>query len=170
MSHDTTGVPLDVDALLPWLADRTTVEGPLQAEQLAGGRSNLTYRVTDAAGQRFILRRPPLGDLLPGAHDMSREHRVMAALADTAVPVPAMVGHCADSEVLGAEFYVMWFVEGLVLREESDGLLLDRPARARATVELAGTMAALHAVDPTAVDLGERSRGENYLARQLHVW
>lgn len=167
---DVQGVPLDVDALLGWLASRTTVTGPLVAEQLAGGRSNLTYRVTDADGQRFIVRRPPLGELLPGAHDMSREARVMSALGPTPVPVPEVIGHEPDHSVLGAEFYVMRHVDGLVLRTEADGEQLAPEVRPRATAELAATLAALHAVDPEAIGLGERSRGEDYVARQLHVW
>jgi aminoglycoside phosphotransferase (APT) family kinase protein len=170
MSHDPAGVPLDVDALLPWLADRTEVRGPLHATQLAGGRSNLTYRVTDADGRQFVLRRPPLGDLLPGAHDMSREHRAMAALADTPVPVPTMVGRSDDTGPLAAEFYVMDFVDGLVVRTEEESRALSRAARVTATRSLAATLAALHAVDPEAVGLGPRSKGDSYLARQLHVW
>lgn len=170
MRHEPAGVRLDIDALLPWLRERAGAAAPLEAVQVSGGRSNLTYRVTDARGRRFVLRRPPLGELLPGAHDMSREHRVMAALADTPVPVPAMVGHCEDPDVLGAEFYVMDFVDGLILRTETDGLALDPWARGAATVALATTLAALHAVDPEVVGLGERSRGDSYLARQLHVW
>jgi aminoglycoside phosphotransferase (APT) family kinase protein len=172
MSDPTTahGVPLDVDALLDWLAERTDITGPLAAEQLAGGRSNLTYRIVDSEGRRFVVRRPPLGDLLPGAHDLSRESRVMAALAPTDVPVPEVIGHEPDPGVLGAEFYVMRHVDGLVLRTEEDGHRIARTDRPRATASLAGTLARLHAVDPEAVGLGERRRGEDYLARQLHVW
>lgn len=170
ITPEPEGVPLDVDALIGWLRARTEVDGPVRATQLAGGRSNLTYRVSDQAGRRWILRRAPLGELLPGAHDMSREARVMAALGPTDVPVPEIVGHEDDHDVIGAEFYVMTHVDGLVLRTEEDGRVLDPDVRPVATRELARTMAVMHAVDPEAVGLGERSRGQDYLARQLHVW
>ncbi|MEE8602795.1 phosphotransferase family protein [Euzebya tangerina] len=168
---DTDGVALDTDALEGWLADHAGTSGPLTATQIAGGRSNLTYRVEDADGQAFVLRRPPLGDLLPGAHDMSREHRVMAALADTDVPVPEMVGiSTGPDSVLGADFYVMRFVEGQIVRTAREAESLEPAVRRAAADSLARTMATLHALDPQELGLGERAKGENYLARQLHVW
>lgn len=167
---DNAGVPLDTEALQVWLARHARVSGPLSAHQISGGRSNLTYRVTDAAGRAFVLRRPPLGDLLPGAHDMSREHRIMAALADTAVPVPEVVGLCTDHDVLGADFYVMRFVDGTVVRTTEDAEALPVAARGVAGRDLAKTLAALHAIDPEEVGLGDSERGRDYVARQLHVW
>lgn len=167
---DSHGVPLDTDALEQWLAGRVDLTPPLSAAQVSGGRSNLTYRVTDAGGRGFVLRRPPLGDLLPGAHDMSREARVMAALADTDVPVPTVVGLEEDPEVIGATFYVMGFVDGLILRTAEDGLRLDEAGRTRATESLAGTLARLHQIDPYEIGLVKPGKGDNYLARQLHVW
>lgn len=167
---DDDGVPLDTEVLQDWLQHRTKVTGPLRATQIAGGRSNLTYRIEDAAGRAFVLRRPPLGTLLPGAHDMSREHRIMAALADTPVPVPQVVGLCTDEAVLGADFYVMRFTEGTVIRTKADAQSLPVALRGAASRDLAKTLAALHAIDPERVGLGDRSRGQDYIARQLHVW
>ena len=96
-------------------------EPPLAFERISGGRSNLTYEVPDAAGRRWALRRPPLGKRLGSAHDMGREHRVISALAPTAVPVPPVVGLCEDEAVNDAPFYVMEFVEGPILRSPSRG-------------------------------------------------
>ncbi|HZI37777.1 MAG TPA: phosphotransferase, partial [Acidimicrobiia bacterium] len=92
-----TPAGIDPDRVTGWLTDRAPdVVPPLRFSVIAGGRSNLTYTVTDAAGSRFVLRRPPLGPLLPSAHDMGREHRIMAALSGSAVPVPPLVGLCSD--------------------------------------------------------------------------
>ena len=99
-----------------WLvANVPDVRAPLDFALIAGGHSNLTYRVTDAAGRRLVLRRPPLGAVLATAHDMGREHRIIAALAGSFVPVPPALGLCSDSAVNGAPFYVMAFVDGVVL-------------------------------------------------------
>ena len=167
---DAHGVPLDVDALEGWLTDRVEVTPPLTASQISGGRSNLTYRVADADGRTFVVRRPPLGDLLPGAHDMSREARVMSALADSAVPVPEVIGYEGDESIIGGTFYVMRHVDGLILRTTEDGASIDESARATATRSLASTMAELHRIDPYEIGLVKPGRGDNYLARQLHVW
>ena len=113
-----------------WLGERTELEPPLRSELIAGGRSNMTYTVTDAAGRRFVLRRPPLGELLPSAHDMAREHRLMHALRDTDVPVPVMVGLCQDSSVNHRDFYVMRYVDGLVVRDVEIGRTLSPASRA----------------------------------------
>ena len=171
MTSADDSTTLDLDALAGWLGDRTDISGPLESHQIAGGRSNLTYRITDGSGEAYVLRRPPLGTLLPGAHDMSREYRVMAALADSDVPVPEMVGiSTGEDSVLGADFYVMRFVEGEVIRDERGAAALAQPVRETAARSLASTLATLHALDPEALGLGERSKGEDYLARQLHVW
>ena len=102
----------------------TALEGELQVELLSGGRSNLTYTVRDASRQ-WVLRRPPLGHVLETAHDMGREYRVMAALADTGVPVPEMIGFCPDPDVMGAPFYVMEKVDGIAYRDAADFESLD---------------------------------------------
>ena len=137
---------------------------------IAGGKSNLTYRV-DAGARSLVLRRPPLGHVLPTAHDMAREHTVMAALAGTAVPVPQMLHFCSDAAVLGAPFYVMERVEGHVCRSTLPAGYADRPAERRAIGEgLVEVLAALHEVDPAAVGLEGFGRPDGYLARQVARW
>jgi aminoglycoside phosphotransferase (APT) family kinase protein len=156
----------------PWLA--THVSGatpPFAYSLIAGGRSNLTYEVTDGAGGRFVLRRPPLGNVLESAHDMGREHRMIQALESTPVPVPAPFAFCEDAGVTGARFYVMSFVDGVVLDNEQDAERdLDPPARARASRSLVDVLADLHQVDPDAVGLGDLGRREGYVDRQLRRW
>ena len=131
---------------------------PLRFSLIAGGRSNFTYTVTDSAGARFVLRRPPLGPLLPSAHDMGREHRIMTALAGSPVPVPPLVGLCTDEAVTGAPFYVMRFVDGLILRDPEVVAPVAEPIRMAAAEALVDVLAALHDVDPDAVGLGELGR------------
>jgi len=145
---------------------------PLRYERIAGGHSNLTYRVVDAAGNEWALRRPPLGRTLSSAHDMAREHRVVAALGATPVPVAPVVGLCEDESVNGAPFYVMDFVRGPVLRgvSEAEASFPDENERARIGMRVADTLAAIHAVDPDAVGLGDLGRKEDYVARQLRRW
>src|SRR5882757_7505104 len=126
-----------------WLAANVPgLVGPVELTLVSGGRSNLTYRVTDAAGATYALRRPPTGGVLSTAHDVSREWRFISALAPTAVPVPAPVAYCADTAVTGAEFYVMGFVEGLVLADGDAGLSLVPQARASATEHLVDVLVA----------------------------
>ncbi|MBC7375190.1 MAG: phosphotransferase family protein [Frankiales bacterium] len=137
---------------------------------IAGGKSNLTYRVDSPAGS-LVLRRPPLGHVLPTAHDMVREHTVMSALAGTAVPVPRMLHLCIDREVLGQPFYVMELVEGPICREELPPGYADEPAQRREVGRgLVGVLADLHQVDPAAVGLGEFGRPAGYLERQVRRW
>jgi len=171
---DSTTVPEGVNAVAmeAWFAANVDdVEPPLRYERIAGGHSNLTYRVTDATGRRWALRRPPLGSRLGSAHDMSREHRVVAALGPTEVPVAPVVGLCEDEEVNGAPFYVMEFVEGPVLRGLGEAEVFPDEADRRAIGErVADTLVAIHAVDPDAVGLGDLGRKQDYVARQLHRW
>ncbi|NIH81014.1 phosphotransferase family protein [Amycolatopsis viridis] len=145
------------------------VRGPLTGAVVQGGRSNLTYIVGDGTS-RWVVRRPPLGHVLPTAHDMVREHRVISALGETAVPVPRTVALCQDSEVLGASFYVMEFVPGTPYRAASELAALG-PQRTRAIAEsLMDTLVDLHAVDPAAVGLGDFGRPEGFLERQVRRW
>jgi aminoglycoside phosphotransferase (APT) family kinase protein len=163
---------IDLEAVTAWFqANLAGVRPPLAVHQIAGGRSNLTYRVDDAAGASWVLRRPPLHGVLPSAHDMAREHRVIAALAGTPVPVPATFGLCQDPSVTGAPFYVMAYVDGVVPRDEATvAASLDEPARARAADSLVDALVALHAVDPERVGLGQLGRHTGYLERQLARW
>ena len=143
---------------------------PCTVTLIAGGKSNLTYRV-DAAAGAAVLRRPPLGHVLPTAHDMGREFRVMAALSGTAVPVPRMLHQCTDAGVLGQPFYVMELVEGHVCRDALPVGYADRPEQRLAIGEgLVDALAALHAVDPAQVGLAEFGRPDGYLARQVARW
>jgi aminoglycoside phosphotransferase (APT) family kinase protein len=155
---------LDLDRL----RDRLRT-GTLQAELISGGKSNLTYRLTDG-NRRWVLRRPPLGHVLATAHDMAREHRVIVALADTAVPVPRVHLLCEDPDVIGAPFYLMDEVAGTVYRTAEDAAGLG-PERARAlSFRLIDVLAELHAVDPAAVGLADFGRPEGYLERQVSRW
>ncbi len=147
------------------------VELPLAFERIAGGRSNLTFGVADAAGGRWALRRPPLGKRLASAHDMGREHRIISALQETAVPVPPVVGLCEDESVNGAPFYVMRFVGGPILRTRSEAeATFDDDARRAIGERVVDTLVAIHAVDPDEVGLGDLARKEDYVARQLRRW
>ncbi|WP_216216540.1 phosphotransferase family protein [Amycolatopsis aidingensis] len=153
-----------LDERLPGLA-----AGPLRAEVVAGGRSNLTYVVTDGAS-RWVLRRPPLGHVLPTAHDMSREHRVISALHSTAVPVPRTLLLCAEDEVLGAPFYLMELVPGTPYRTEAELSALGAERTRSIGLALVDTLVELHAVDPGAVGLADFGRPDGFLHRQLRRW
>ena len=170
----TTEVPDGIDraGVEAWFEQNVDgAELPLSFERISGGHSNLTYGVTDAAGRRWALRRPPLGKRLGSAHDMSREHKVVSALGPTAVPVAPVAGLCQDDSVNGAPFYVMEFVEGPILRGLAEAEAFPGEADRRAIGErVADTLVAIHAVDPDAVGLGDLGRKEDYVARQLHRW
>jgi aminoglycoside phosphotransferase (APT) family kinase protein len=145
------------------------VSGEWTPEIIAGGLSNITYRLPLPSGT-LILRRPPVGHLLPRAHDVAREYRLLAALAPTPVPVPSPVAFCADPGVIGAPFYVMREVAGEVLRTRADTGRLSVASRSAVARELASTLAALHAVDPVSVGLGDFGRHGGYCARQIATW
>jgi aminoglycoside phosphotransferase (APT) family kinase protein len=167
-------VPAGIDdhGVSAWFA--ANVDGvtlPLAYELIAGGRSNLTFAVDDAAGRRYVLRRPPTGHLLPTAHDMGREHRIIAAVGPAGVPVATALGYCEDPTVTGAPFYVMDFVDGHILRSEADAeATFDLAGRRRLSEDLVDTLAAIHALDPDEVGLGDLARKEGYIARQLKRW
>ena len=164
---------IDAAGMAAWFAANVPAAvPPLTYERIAGGLSNLTYQVTDAAGSEWALRRPPLGKRLSSAHDMAREHRVVSALGTTPVPVAPVVGLCEDESVNGAPFYVMDFVRGPVLRgtSEAEAAFPDEGDRRDIGIRVADTLAAIHAVDPDAVGLGDLGRKEDYVARQLRRW
>ena len=141
---------------------------PLAAEQFEGGQSNPTYRLRSGASS-YVLRHKPLGQLLPSAHAVDREYRVMRALADTAVPVPKVYALCEDDAVIGSAFYVMEFLEGRIFW---DPRLPDLPpAERRATFQsMNAVIAELHSIDYVAVGLAEFGRPGNYMARQVARW
>jgi aminoglycoside phosphotransferase (APT) family kinase protein len=162
---------IDVERVSAWLEDN--IHGavvPFRFELIAGGRSNLTFRVTDAAGATFVLRRPPLGHVLATAHDMAREYKIIAAVGKTDVPVPPALGVCTDSEVNGAPFYVMGFVSGVVLDSVDKAVQLPVELRGLATENLLEVLARLHDVDIDAVGLGDLAKREGYIERQVKRW
>ncbi len=167
---DQAPAGIDPGPVSAWLAAHAGAEPPLRFELFAGGRSNLTFEVTDAAGRRLVLRRPPTGHVLASAHDMAREHRVISALHPTPVPVPPPVGLCTDPAVTGADFYVMGHIEGSIVFTADDGLAVDEALRPVMTGSLVDTLAALHDTDPDEVGLGDLGRREDYCARQLRRW
>jgi len=165
-------VGIDVAGVTAWFAQHIPAAvAPLEFELVAGGRSNLTFAVTDTAGTRWALRRPPTSHVLPTAHDMSREHRIIAALGPTPVPVPEAIGLCTDPAVNDAPFYVMTFVDGTVIRDTPTAeKVLDIGQRGRCGESIVDTLAAIHAVDVDAVGLGDLARKEGYIERQLKRW
>lgn len=162
---------IDVDTVSAWLVDNIDgARAPFSFDLIAGGRSNLTYRVTDADGTRFVLRRPPLGHVLATAHDMAREFRIIAAVGSTTVPVPRALGLCTDESVNGANFYVMGFVDGVVLDSADKAATLPAELRPAAAHHLIDVLADLHAVDVDDVGLGDLARRDGYIERQLKRW
>ena len=155
-----------------WLeANVAGAKAPFTYTLIAGGHSNLTFKVDDSAGHHYVLRRPPLSHALASAHDMGREHRVISALSASRVPVAPALGLCTDVEVNDAPFYVMAFVDGHVVRDNATALSVLTPAtRRQASISLVDTMAAIHKVDPVAVGLGDLGRHEGYIERQLKRW
>lgn len=169
MTADPPGLRLP--ALAAWLAQHGLADGgPLTAQLLAGGRSNVSYRIQDSSGADLVVRRPPLGHVMPTAHDMGREHTVLAALHDVGFPTPRVRGLCTDDSVLGAAFLVMDFVTGRVLQTAADTVGLAPDDYDSLSAELVDALAALHLLDPQRVGLGNLGRAEGYLARQVRRW
>ncbi|ANW67102.1 acyl-CoA dehydrogenase [Mycobacterium sp. djl-10] len=161
----------NIDRLRHWLADAETqpVGEHLDARLIAGGRSNPTYELTD--GRRsWILRRPPVGHVLPTAHDMGREYRALTALQGSAVPVPRTVALCDDTTVIGARFYVMDKLEGITLRTAQDTARLTEQQRENLSRKAIQVLADLHRIDPAQVGLADWGRPDGYLERQLSRW
>src|SRR6185312_9257376 len=162
---------IDIDNVTAWFAQHVPQAAPpLSFELIAGGHSNLTFGVTDTAGHHWVLRRPPLGQVLATAHDMGREHRIISALAPTDVPVAPAVGLCTDDEVNGAPFYVMDFVDGTIVRDQPAAQQLTPEQRRTASESVVDVLARIHAVDLDAVGLSDLGRHEDYIPRQLKRW
>ncbi len=162
----------DVTAVEAWIENNVVgLAPPFTWERLEGGHSNLTYALTDSQGRRAVIRRPPEGQLLPKAHDMGREFKVISGLGPTGVPVPVAYGFCEDTTVTGAHFYVMSQVDGRALYNSEDSTEhLSVEARGRVGSSFVDTLAALHAVDPAEVGLDELGRHDGYVSRQLRTW
>ena len=162
---------IDAERVTEWY--QREIEGtvpPLDFRLIAGGHSNLTFGVQDAAGRHTVLRRPPLGQVLATAHDMGREHRIISALGATDVPVAPALGDCDDVDVNGAPFYVMDFVDGTVVRDAHTAERLTPEQRRRAAESIVDVLAAIHRVDVDAVGLGDLGRKDAYIERQLKRW
>jgi aminoglycoside phosphotransferase (APT) family kinase protein len=163
--------PLRFDAarLKTWLADHVPgFSGPLTVQQFKGGQSNPTY-LLETHRHRYVLRRKPPGKLLPSAHAVDREFRVISALHRQNYPVPQPIAYCEDAEVVGTPFFVMGYVDGRIFWEPH--LPGSNPAERAAVYDAANeTIARLHNFDPSAIGLGDYGRGENYVARQVERW
>jgi len=163
---------INAASVTAWLVDHIEgVRAPFTFDLISGGRSNLTFAVTDAAGRRLVLRRPPMSHVLPTAHDMGREYRIISALRPTPVPVATALGYCDDEAVNERPFYVMDFVDGFVLRGAAEAeAALDERTRRVAGEDLVDVLAAIHHVDVDAVGLGSLARRDGYIERQLRRW
>lgn len=163
---------IEREAVEQWVREHVAdLAPPFEWDRLVGGHSNLTYRVIDRNGTNAVIRRPPLGELLPKAHDMNREFRIISALWGTGVPVARPYGYCADVSVTGASFYVMGFVEGEPLGGAADvDTWLPEGSRRAVSESFADTMAALHLVDPVERGIGDLGRHDDFAGRQLKAW
>ena len=162
----------DVPAVEAWIAGNVAgLTPPFTWTRLQGGHSNLTYRIDDTEGRPAVIRRPPQGELLPKAHDMSREWALISALGPTPVPVAPAMGFCEDPDVTGAWFYVMGLIDGRPLYNSADTEAwvpeARRPALAWSFVDV---LADLHALEPDAIGLGDLGKKEDYVGRQLRTW
>ncbi|PXA76999.1 phosphotransferase family protein [Auritidibacter sp. NML100628] len=144
-------------------------EGQLSADLITGGKSNITYRITDGRST-WALRRPPIGHVLATAHDMSREYRVISALTPTSFPVPNAVTLCEDTEVLGAPFYLMDFIEGTTYRYARQLEPIGAERTRKISERILDTLVDLHAIDPAEVGLQDFGKPANYLQRQVSRW
>jgi len=162
---------LDLEALARYLAPHVGgLAGALRGEVIPGGRSNLTYIVDDGE-RRFVVRRPPLAHVLPTAHDMAREYRVLAALQGTGIPVPHVIALCEDESVIGARFYVMEWIDGHVVRDALPAEFPDTTdTRQAMSSALVATLLRLHAIDPDAIGLGDFGHPDGFLPRQVRRW
>ncbi|MEN8721958.1 MAG: phosphotransferase [Alphaproteobacteria bacterium] len=159
----------DEAALLAYMTQTVDgYSGPGNVRQFAGGQSNPTFMV-ETPDASYVIRKQPPGELLPSAHQVDREYRVMKALADTDVPVPEMMALCQDKDIIGTDFYVMRFLEGRIFR---DPRLPDETPETRAAIydNMVDTLTKLHKVDYKAVGLEDFGRAGNYYDRQIGRW
>ena len=162
----------NVAAVEAWIADNVVgLTPPFKWTRLQGGHSNLTYRIDDPQGRAAVVRRPPQGELLPKAHDMSREWALISGLGPTPVPVAPALGFCESPDVTGAWFYVMGLIDGkpLYSPEDTEALVPEDKRRTMAW-SFIDVLADLHALDPDDIGLGDLGKKEDYIGRQLRTW
>lgn len=170
MSLDAEGY--EIPAVEAWIdANVDGLTPPFEWTRLEGGHSNLTYLLQDPHGDKAVIRRPPLGELLPKAHDMQREWSLISSLAPTGFPVPAALGFCEDKTVTGASFYLMGFAEGrpLTTRDETEDWVA-KERRETLAHSYVDTLADLHALDPYDIGLGDLGKKEDYIGRTVKAW
>jgi aminoglycoside phosphotransferase (APT) family kinase protein len=169
---NTTPQGYDVPAVEAWIKDNAPeLSPPFTWTRLEGGHSNLTFKLTDGTGRNSVIRRPPLGELLPKAHDMGREWALISALQHTDVPVPKAIAFCTSAEVTGANFYIMSMVDGhpLYTMEDAEHYVPkgNRKVLADSFIDV---LACLHSQDPDELGLGELAKRDSYVARQVKTW
>lgn len=170
MSAESTA-GIDVPRVTTWLVEHIGgVCPPLAFDPVPGGRSNLTYIVGDDADNRWVLRRPPTGSVLPSAHNVLREWSIQSRLRHTGIPLAAMVGHCSDHDITGADFYVMAYVDGVVLDSDVAAEGIPVAARAQASRNIVETLVEIHRVDCATAEFDDLRRPGSYLDRQLRRW
>jgi aminoglycoside phosphotransferase (APT) family kinase protein len=161
---------VDLPALREWFATHVPEFVPETARQIAGGHSNITVRLSDTDGRDLVLRRPPLHSVLATAHDMGREYRLISAFGPTPLPVPRTLAYCPDDDVIGAPFFVMEYVHGLVLHDHEAARQLAEADREKAALSFIDALVELHAADVDEIGLGDLARRDEYIARQLKRW
>ena len=168
---DLVDVALDVEAVSGWIVGLGLgARPPLRFSRLGQGYSNLTFLVADADQRRWVLRRPPLGELLASAHDVAREYRILSALEPTEVPAPRVLGLCSDNRVSDVPLVLMDHIEGLVLDDPRIAATLSPDRRRAVGLGLVEALARIHAVDLAQAGLESLSRHDSYAARQLKRW
>ena len=164
----------DIDRLADWIERQPELpRGAPRVEQFAGGKANLTYLLTFPGGAQLVLRRPPLGPVAPGAHDMAREFRVLFGLWRAFPKAPRGIAFCDDDSVIGSPFFVMERRDGVVVRDAVPPVFgggVDAVSNRKLSQVVVDTLAELHAADPVAAGLGDLGHPENFLTRQVEGW
>jgi aminoglycoside phosphotransferase (APT) family kinase protein len=160
---------VDRERLADFLGRVTPIAGEIHLDLLSGGRSNLTFLVRSGE-QEYVVRRRPVGQVPAGAHDMAREHRVLAALQGTPIPVPRVFGFCDDDRIVGAPFYVMSRVPGSILERRADASGLSPSQSGQISRAAVDVLNELHLVDPSSVGLAEFGRPVGFVARRIGRW
>ncbi|MGB0386783.1 MAG: phosphotransferase family protein [Ardenticatenaceae bacterium] len=162
---------INESSVTEWLQEQIpTIAPPLSFSRITGGRSNLTYTVSDANGERYVLRRPPLGNVLESAHNVVREYRIVEGVGKSDVPVARTIAACEDKGVNGAHFTIVSYVEGIVLHDAAIASQLSEAERMALGFDVIEVLARLHLIEPDEVGLGKLGKRTDYVARQLRRW